>query len=307
MRYRFVVIAVVVLSASCSGASDGPSAPTPTSTRVLRLSGNLAFGDVQVGDVRTDGTLVITNEGNASLSVTGISSPDSVVYVLSWTNGTIVPGGSQTINVRFAPKAEQSYSGIITVTGDQTSGMSTIAVTGTGTRPPRRGSVTDPVGDPRPYLGVPAGAILTDLEAASIDIAGGMVTISISFARGTLSASDVNCQVMLDTDENPSTGAALDPTDPSRIGADYVVTFVSPRGSTHAAIDRRGSTSTLMGSADVVFPAADQARISFPISFLDYDDGRLAFKVRTFYTDPAGNAGVVDIMPSSGVPAGVTR
>jgi hypothetical protein len=40
------------------------------------------------------------------------------------------------VTINFAPTAEQTYNGTLTINGDQTSGTNTIAISGTGTRPP---------------------------------------------------------------------------------------------------------------------------------------------------------------------------
>ncbi len=130
-------LALVLLSltvCSCGGGSNSPISPTtpapttPTPTRIIGVGGNLNFGDVTVGDVRTDGSLVITNSGNAVLTVTGISGPCAGAFTASWTSGTISPGASQTVSVRFAPTTAGNCSGVISIVGDQTGGTNTIAV-----------------------------------------------------------------------------------------------------------------------------------------------------------------------------------
>jgi uncharacterized protein YkwD len=96
---------------------------------VITLSGNLAFGAVEVGKT-SELTLTIGNSGARTLSVTGITSPAG--YTPNWTSGTIAPGGSQQVTVRFAPAAAQSYDGTLVVNGDQTSGTNTVSLSGTG-------------------------------------------------------------------------------------------------------------------------------------------------------------------------------
>jgi uncharacterized protein YkwD len=96
----------------------------------MSLSGSLAFGSVAVGKT-SDLTLTIGNSGAGTLSVTGIAAP--VGYTLNWTNGTVAPGGSQQVTVRFAPTAAQSYDGTLVVNGDHTGGPNTVPLSGTGT------------------------------------------------------------------------------------------------------------------------------------------------------------------------------
>jgi len=98
-------------------------------TRVIALSGNLAFGDVATGQTSTPQTLTISNTGNSTLTVTSITYPAG--FSGNWS-GTIAAGSSQNVTVTFAPTAAQSYSGVVTVNSDKTSGTDTISISGTG-------------------------------------------------------------------------------------------------------------------------------------------------------------------------------
>jgi hypothetical protein len=88
---------------------------------------------VQVGATAT-AQLTITNSGNATLTVTGMTGPSG--YVASWTSGTIAPGSSQYVTVTFAPTAAQTYNGTLTVVANHTSGTNTISISGTGVSAP---------------------------------------------------------------------------------------------------------------------------------------------------------------------------
>ena len=83
------------------------------------------------GNVLLDGLLKsllqISNDGNATLTVSGLTGPCATQYSVSWTSGSIAAGQMQNVGVRFAPSAAQNCSGIITVNGDQTSGTNTIS------------------------------------------------------------------------------------------------------------------------------------------------------------------------------------
>jgi hypothetical protein len=93
----------------------------------------MAFGNIEVGATFT-ATLDIRNSGNSMLTVTGMTGPTG--YTADWTNGTIAAGALRTVAIKFSPIAEQTYNGTLTVNGDHTSGTNTIAISGTGTRPP---------------------------------------------------------------------------------------------------------------------------------------------------------------------------
>ena len=106
---------------------------TATPTRVIGLSGNLAFGTDTVGTSNTE-TLTITNTGNSRLTWTDISTGLAVVTA-SPTSGSVKAGGSKTVTLTFSPVAAITYSGKVTVTSNKTKGKHTIAVSGTGTTP----------------------------------------------------------------------------------------------------------------------------------------------------------------------------
>jgi hypothetical protein len=121
-----LIFCAVLVLASCG---RNPSAPTSApATRIIGLNGNLAFGDVVVGSTGTL-PLTITNNGTVTLTVTSVAGPSG--FTSTWLSGTIPPGGSQSATISFAPTAAGSYTGTLTVVGDQTSGTSTIAVSGT--------------------------------------------------------------------------------------------------------------------------------------------------------------------------------
>lgn len=138
-----LLIVLAAVSVKCGG-DKSPTSPTPppsaTPTRIIALSGNLAYGEVAVGSTK-DATLTITNSGNAALNITGIqvTSTLSPHTSANWVSGSIAPGASQNVGFRFSPTAAGSFSGTVTVNGDQTSGTNTIALSGTGQAPPFSG------------------------------------------------------------------------------------------------------------------------------------------------------------------------
>ena len=168
MRFavRSLCLALLPLAAACNGddgsSPTGPSNTPPAATRIINVSGNLAFGDVLVGGQR-DLSYTITNSGNATLTVTGttVTGGLDAHTIASWTNGQIAAGASQTVTVRFQPTATGSYSGTISVNGDQTSGSNTLAISGAAPAPAVAGtwSGQDPCGTLRRH-GHCAGRLL---------------------------------------------------------------------------------------------------------------------------------------------------
>ena len=109
-----------------------------TETRVIALSGDLAFGDLVVGQSATR-TLTIANIGNEALNVTGIVYPSG--FSGDWSNGLVVAGGHHQVNVTFSPTWAGDFTGAITVSSNATSGGNAVSVSGSGTPPVLRQNI----------------------------------------------------------------------------------------------------------------------------------------------------------------------
>jgi len=124
----------------------------------------MAFGSITVGSSAT-ATLTIANTGSGELTITSVSYPTG--FSGSFVSGTIAPNGSEVVTVTFTPTAAQSFTGNITVTGNQASGSNTIAVSGTGVALATftlSGSVTE---TPPTTSTVLAGAVVTFVDGAN--------------------------------------------------------------------------------------------------------------------------------------------
>ena len=104
-------------------------------TRIINLSGDMAFGEVTVGQ-SGQRTLTISNTGNSTLTVGSISFPSG--FSGDWAGGSVAAGGSQEVTVTFSPSSATTYGGTITVNSDHTSGANTTSCSGTGVIPATR-------------------------------------------------------------------------------------------------------------------------------------------------------------------------
>lgn len=103
-------------------------------TRIIGLSGSLAFGDITTGQTATR-QLTISNTGNRALNITAASYPTG--FSGDFT-GAVAAAGSQISNITFAPTLVQAYSGTVDLTSDKTSGTSSKAVSGNGISAPTK-------------------------------------------------------------------------------------------------------------------------------------------------------------------------
>jgi hypothetical protein len=199
---------------------------------------------------------------------------------------------------------------------------------------PSRGifaDVTDPTGDAqaRPLAGV---TIPPDLVGATLEAKDGALTVTISFAAGTMSQPNTRWVIYVDLDQNPATGAhngaavctGCDPL----IGYEYIISFRSSPGGTPVAgfpleqvtsvlrlrfdANQRTWFSDTIGTAELTFPTANQSRTVIPLTLLGNDDGRLAFRIvaQQWGISTSGNLNLqpsLDSLPNEGLPPAATQ
>jgi hypothetical protein len=127
------VIATAALSCACGSPMSTSPAPLMTTAKVISVTGDLSFGNVNIGS-RSVRTFAINNSGNApitftSLSCTGTGGAD---FTASPSGGVVPANGSISVDVRFSPTLAEFYSCVLDVVGNQTSGDAAISASGTG-------------------------------------------------------------------------------------------------------------------------------------------------------------------------------
>jgi hypothetical protein len=123
---------LITVTAYDAAKNAGTATLTVTNlTRVIGVSGNLAFGNVTVGD-SASALLTVTNSGTATLTVSNIAAPAG--FAANWS-GTVPPGGFQSVTVTFSPSAAIIYGGSLLVNSDATGGANSLGISGTGTLP----------------------------------------------------------------------------------------------------------------------------------------------------------------------------
>lgn len=98
-------------------------------SRIIRIEGDLDFGQVRVGDSLTK-IMRIYNDGNNPLNVSNIFLPEG--FSADWFSGEIAPSTYKEVNILFQPLEEKIYSGEIEVISNKTEGNNKISVLGEG-------------------------------------------------------------------------------------------------------------------------------------------------------------------------------
>ena len=188
-----LVLALVVGTALAGCNGDTPTSPV---SRVIRLSGNLIFGDVRIGTTETR-TFTIGNEGTRDLTFTAMAAPPvcAAQMTISTTRGIVTPGGVIDVRLHFTPLNTETCDGILEVIADQSSGVNATAVRGRGSLDgvtvfALSGRVYDAVtgaGISGAALRVSAGFNLGSTASAASDgryaltpLAGGAFTVSVA-------------------------------------------------------------------------------------------------------------------------------
>jgi hypothetical protein len=129
-----IAFAVAVFAVACGGHNDSPTSPTQATTKIINVSGDLAFGSVNIGQSPTR-TFTISNSGNTTLTFTAINAiggTGTAGITAAPTTGTVAPNGSAIVTLQFTPAVAQFYSAVITVVSDATNGNGAINFSGTG-------------------------------------------------------------------------------------------------------------------------------------------------------------------------------
>lgn len=162
------------------------------------------------------------------------------------------------------------------------------------------GEVEDPIGD---ALSDSRVSVSPDLARATVDVAGGNLTLVILFAPGTLDRQSTRVVVLLDIDQDGSTGIRQ----PDGLGGDYGIDLmastmqatVTKADPTGCAAD--GACFNAVASVPIIFvPEGMRATVS--LSLLGSDDGRMSFRVNSNVLVAPFTAIGFDLMPDINLP-----
>ena len=102
-----------------------------TAQTVTLSATSLIFGNTAVGNTSAAKNVILTNTGNATLSISSIT----VTGPFAQTNtcgSTVLPGKKCTISVTFSPTTTGSAAGVVTITDNASDSPQTVALSGTG-------------------------------------------------------------------------------------------------------------------------------------------------------------------------------
>lgn len=128
------VIATLLLFSVACGKNSSPTGPSGGGAAAISMSGDLNFGDVELGSSAVR-TFRVTNTGEKTMTITGFGIGEYADhFAVDWTNGTIAPGATQTVNLVFTPLVTGPIATTLQARGDFTIGTGRLQVNGRGVR-----------------------------------------------------------------------------------------------------------------------------------------------------------------------------
>jgi hypothetical protein len=125
-----------VVQIPLSATAVAPSNPATQPSSTLKAStSSVGFGSVTVGTKVTQ-SVVLTDSGTASVTISGVSTSGSGFSVSGGTNVTLAPNGSTTISVSLDPVSAAGTTGTLTITSNASNSTLTVSLSGTGVAAP---------------------------------------------------------------------------------------------------------------------------------------------------------------------------
>ena len=123
-------------TSTLTGTGTPPPAPA-----VTLAPNSVAFASQTIGVTSAATTVTLTNSGNATLTITGISIAGTNPTDFAMTSGsspcggTLAAGASCTVSVTFTPSAAGSFSATLSIANNAAGSPQTVALSGTGINP----------------------------------------------------------------------------------------------------------------------------------------------------------------------------
>ncbi len=216
------------------------TALSPASPAILLVPATVTFPTQQVGTLSSPVTVTVTNTGNASLSVTSLTTTGDFVESDSCLASPIPQGASCTVQVRFQPTVAGTRTGLLTVFGNIPGGQATAALSGIATPP--AAIVLTPT-----TLTFPATTLGSTSAVQNITIAntgGSTAILQTPAITGDFQISANTC------------GTSLPSQTSCTVSIVFAPTLSGPRTGTLTVVDSAGTqTATLAGTG--TSPATD--------------------------------------------------
>ena len=244
---------MILVTSGCVGATGkGTSTAATTGPSIEVSPSTVSFGNLAVGQSATK-TVTVTNDGNALLTISGIS----VTGTGFSASGPKLPislsaGQSASISAVFKPTTGNADTGTIKIASNSEGSPSLVALSGTGTTTGAAALTATP-------SSVSFGSVAVGSEATqTIQLANtGSAAVAISkvaFSGTGVSVSGVTAPMTLDGGKSTSLTVTYKPTSPTTLTGSISITSNASDPSMVIGINATATSSTL---------AATPASVSF--------------------------------------------
>ena len=143
-----LVVPTLSIMTACGGggSSSASSSTTPAAEPSVTFSStSLTFSSQQVGSSSSSQSVTLTNSGNATLMISGVSTTGTDASDFAQTNtcgSSVNAGANCTIAVTFKPTASGSRTASVSVADNATGSPQTVSLSGTGSGTAGSGGVS---------------------------------------------------------------------------------------------------------------------------------------------------------------------
>ena len=250
-------------------------APVPA---VTVAPSSLTFANQNIGTTSAPQNVVLTNFGEAPLSITKIGTVGD--FAETDNCGTSLPGGSScTIGLTFAPTVTGKGNGALTISDNAFTGTQTVALTGTGTAP---------------VASIAPASLVFQPQAISTTSGAQLVYLSNS-GTGAMTFSGAGIAVTGDFAQSNNCGAAVAPKTSCAITVTFKPTLLGAEAGsltvTSNAVPLTVSLSGTGASAPPTVVASPESLI-FPVELINTKSGPQAVSLKNSGTMVAPISGV---------------
>jgi hypothetical protein len=180
-------------ASTLTGTGTAPPAPAATFA-----PNPVAFASEAIGTTSATTTVILTNSGNATMTITGISIGGTNPTDFATTTGsnacgsTLAAGASCNIYVTFTPASGTSYAATLTVADNAAGSPQTVVLTGSGLNPADFGLNATPASQTVTAGGSTTFSVTVDSSGGTFSNAVGLTVSGLpTGATGSFSPSSV--------------------------------------------------------------------------------------------------------------------
>jgi len=216
------------------------TAALPAAPAMNLSPGSLTFAAQAVATASAAQTILVTNSGNAPLTVAQIVTSGDFSETDTCVGAVVAAGATCAVQVKFLPSATGTRTGVLTVYGNVSGGQATAALSGVGA--PAAAIVLSPVS--LTYLATNVGAVSAAQNVTISNTGGVTATLQTPAVTGDFTIAANTC------------GATLGAGSGCTVSIAFAPTASGTRAGTFSIVDSVGTQTAALSGVGVL-PATD--------------------------------------------------